>query len=119
VYAAVWSPDGATIATGCRDGQVRLWQAGDGRATGAALRHSSPVLSLAFHPNGRQLAACCRDGTAHVWDVGSGREVTRFRNQAGPCPDWMFPGIAFSPDGSALLTGGVGEAATLWDAASG
>jgi WD40 repeat protein/serine/threonine protein kinase len=131
VYAAVWSPDGATIATGCRDGRVRLWQAtekGTGPLrrgvpspfpTGTVLRHSSPVLKLAFHPDGRRLAACCRDGTVHVWDVPRGREVVRFRYQAGPCPDWMFPGVAFSPDGSALLTGGLANAAALWDATTG
>jgi WD40 repeat protein len=31
-----------------------------------------------------------------------------FRYQPAECPDWMFPAVAYSPDGRLLLTGGRG-----------
>ncbi|HWG41537.1 MAG TPA: protein kinase [Gemmataceae bacterium] len=119
VYAAVWSPDGKTIATGCNDGKVRLWHSTTGQPSGVELTHPSAVLSLAYRRDGQHLAACCRDGTIHVWDLASGRETTTFRYQPWKCPDWMFPGVAFSPDGATLLTGGQGTSAHLWDATTG
>ncbi|HEU4753493.1 MAG TPA: hypothetical protein VFU47_10340 [Armatimonadota bacterium] len=34
VYSLAFSPDGATLAAGCRDGKVRLWGMTDGKLIG-------------------------------------------------------------------------------------
>src|SRR5262249_40048764 len=55
-----------------------------------------------------------------VWDLASGEAAATFRYQPAECPDWMFPAVAYSPDGRLLLTGGyAGGGATFWDADTG
>lgn len=63
-----WSPDGATVADGSADGQVRIWDVKDGKLLGQAL-HGSKVNNLAFGTDGR-LYSASDDGTARVFQLG-------------------------------------------------
>lgn len=85
----------------------------------AAFPHTPPVLSCAFSPDGRYLAAANMLGEVRVWDLrggGAGEPVSKWTT-----PDFTswgstkthhycggIYGLAFSPDGSALLGCGMG-----------
>ena len=56
---------------------------------------------LAFSPDGQTLAGCATEGLITLWDVAAARIVTNFRGDVR-----AVQGLAFSPDGQRLLTGG-------------
>src|SRR5262249_61832087 len=77
VRPAVFSPDGARLATASRDGTARVWDA----RTGAPLKrleHPNWVNGVAFSPDGARLASTGQDGAGGGRGGGAGR--------GGPCP---------------------------------
>jgi WD40 repeat protein len=68
-YCAAISPDGTLVASGHRDGSVRLWQLASGRLLATEARHRGLVGRAAFSPDGRQLATGDRHGQIYVWPV--------------------------------------------------
>lgn len=70
IHLLAWSPDDRTIATGCQDGRVRLWQRATGRLLLTLLElppSQRDLLDLAFSPDGQWFAACDDQGGLHLW----------------------------------------------------
>jgi WD40 repeat protein/serine/threonine protein kinase len=112
VFSAAFRRDSRVVVTGSKDRKARLWATDSGEVVGE-LRHPDKVLAVAFSPSNHLVATGCGDGNARLWDTSTGATRTL------PVPDPRYPivQVAFSPDGSKLLTvGGVGQ---LWDTATG
>ncbi len=69
VHSLSFSPDGATLAAGSRDGTVVLWDTETARRVATHEGHTADVRSLAFSLDGATLASGARDGTVLVWDL--------------------------------------------------
>jgi WD40 repeat protein len=75
-------PSGTTIAAGCADGTVRLYEAATpgmlpAWADAPALTgHVHGVTALSFDISGRFLATASRDGTARIWDLATRSATT-------------------------------------------
>jgi WD40 repeat protein len=69
------------------------------------------VLSIAISTN--YIVAGYRDGVITVWELGSWREVA-----AAPLHRSFLEGLAFSPDGRLLASGGVEHVIQIWDFAA-
>ena len=118
VLAAAWSPDGTRLATGDRDGAVRMV---DTTALGAMphaaapfSRHDAAVWRIAWSPDGRILATASADGTVRLWDAATGRELRRITGHGA-----RLYGVAFGPDGTVVATASSDHTARLWDVATG
>jgi WD40 repeat protein/serine/threonine protein kinase len=115
---ATWpalSPDGCLLGIGTQTGAVHWLNAETGgllAATSAAHRHL--VGGLAFSADGTRAASVAQDGTVALWDASSFQLIVSFKGHMQAAH-----GVAFSPEGRRLVTGGGGrEAVKLWDMAT-
>jgi WD40 repeat protein len=111
------SPDGTLLASGGNDNRVCLWNAADGSLVRELAGHQRHVYSVAFHPQGQFLLSGDLVGVVKQWDVASGKEVRTFdakplhTYEGGQQVDFGgVRGLAVSPDGKWLATGGLYKA---------
>jgi WD40 repeat protein/serine/threonine protein kinase len=114
-----FSPDGRTLAAGFgkysqqEAFQVKIYHAETGREAVAFPGPNGGVNHLAFHPDGRRLAVAGSQ-VVEVWDVGAPKRVHELPGHT----KWIY-GVAYSPDGKWLATGGWDRTIKLRDATSG
>jgi WD40 repeat protein/transcriptional regulator with XRE-family HTH domain len=108
VFAQVFAPQAAILATGGQDHLVRLWDVSNPakpRLLGSPLGGiADAVESIAFSPDGRTLAA---GGGGHVlllWDVTNPAHPDRLSTLTGL--KGVVQTVCFSPDGTTLVAGG-------------
>jgi len=114
VEAVACSPDGRTVALGCRDGIVRLRHTTDGGGSLDLVGHRSAVKTVAFDRCGTTLVSGSADGEARVWDVAAARPVAILGAHASRLQE-----VAFDPAGRRVATASHDWKVALWDAASG
>jgi len=105
------------LASGARDGVVRLWKAADGSPVKELRGHARDVYSAAFHPDGRSLASGDYDGKVLHWDVASGRLVRTLeapglvtRDPDFLCDVGGVRALAFDVKGGRLAASGLRDA---------
>jgi WD40 repeat protein len=87
VYCIAVSPDGKSLASGTRDGQVVRWDVGAGVPKWARHAHEdertgyTQVRSVAFSPDGRILASGGWDLTVRLWDAANGAPKRTLRHE--------------------------------------
>lgn len=72
VFSLALSPDGRTIATGCIDGTVKLFDFDSGREKASLQVKDGAVYSLAFSPDGTRLASGS-ESLVRIWNVADGK----------------------------------------------
>ena len=119
VDSAVFSPNGAQIASGSDDNTVKLWNVALGTVTRTFATfegNGGPINSVAFSPSGAVLlsgsGSMGRDSGMKLWDAATGVLVrTAEQHQEA------VRSVAFSPDGERILS--TSDRMKLWDARSG
>ncbi|KAF8557940.1 WD40 repeat-like protein [Imleria badia] len=73
ITAVAYLPDGRRVATGSRDGFVKVWNVENGRQEGASMKHEGIVICLAVTRDGTKIMVSTSDEDAEVkvWDVES------------------------------------------------
>ncbi|EAU82152.2 ribosome assembly protein 4 [Coprinopsis cinerea okayama7 len=111
-----FSPDGSCIASGSWDNTIRIWDAHSGKALLEPMQgHTDWVTSVAFSPDGSRIASGSWDNTICIWDAHSGKAL--LESMQGHT-DWVTS-VAFSPDGSCIAFGSHDNTIRVWDAYSG
>jgi WD40 repeat protein/tRNA A-37 threonylcarbamoyl transferase component Bud32 len=128
VTSAAFSPDGTRVVSTGVDRAVRVWDAKTGQELVAYWGHQLPVHHAAFSPDGRRVASAnpvsinlfgpqgrgTHPGKVKVWDAATGRELFTLRGHSGPVTS-----VAFSPDGSRLVSASEDGTLKIWDAVAG
>jgi WD40 repeat protein len=114
VSTVKFSPDGTLLASGGADNNVRFWHAGNGVPVRTLRQPFGGVNTVAFSPNGAVIAV----GTAafnqnlNIWRVADGALLFgRISAHANGTT-----GVAYSPDGQFLATGGRDRTTKIWAA---
>jgi WD40 repeat protein len=105
VLAICYLPDGKSVISAGVDQTLRLWDSSTGRHIRTLDNHVGPVNDVAMRPGGAPdappvVASVSEDGTVRLWQPTIGR-LMRFARLAS-----VPRVVAWSPDGTRLITGG-------------
>ncbi len=113
VTSVSFSPNGMTLASGSRDGEVKLWDIATGENIATFGGHRSGVTSVALSSDGITLASGSYDRTIKLWNVIKKEYIGILERHAH-----FVTSVAFSPDGTTLASGSGDETVRLWDVAT-
>ncbi|CAN6658192.1 protein Hir1p [Trichomonascus vanleenenianus] len=141
IYSVSLSPDGERLASGGLDGKVRVWStkavyesiSGDnGKVTGpkqlcSMSNHNGAVTVVRFSPNGNYLASGSDDRVVLIWERDDTRVPRKEFGHQGEADSeaWVarkrlighdndVQDLAWSPDGSILVTVGLDSSIIIW-----
>ncbi|MDE2887986.1 MAG: hypothetical protein OXR72_07200 [Gemmatimonadota bacterium] len=104
------SPDGATLASGSRDGTVRLWDVENHEEAATQEVQGEGIVAVTFSPDGASLVSGTSNGKVLSWDLETG-------NAALVSGHGSLASMALSSDGVTLAMGYQDGTIRLWDAA--
>jgi WD40 repeat protein len=103
--------DGRTLALATGLAGVLQWNTRTGRPVAAVPQ--KPCRAIAVAPDGKTIAAAEGRGI-NLWDVGTGTKRAILKGHGG-----LVWSVAFSPDGTLLLSGSKDKTVRFWDPAAG
>lgn len=107
-------PDGKLLASAAANGTIRIWDVASRRTLMVLTdREASPIRSVAFHPRERTLATGCNDGVIRLWPLTPGAQPKLLRGHTN-----RVTGVAFSQDGSLLVSGSWDQTVRVWNLAT-
>lgn len=118
IYAISMHPDGKTLASGSKDGSVKIWdmQAGKELRTLQIVEPSADrkgVTNVTYSPDGKTLAIVTYNGMLLFYDTGTWQEIDRVTAHNA-----LIWGMAYTHDGNLIATGAEDGTIKLWDAHS-
>jgi WD40 repeat protein/predicted Ser/Thr protein kinase len=111
VWAVAFSPDGRHLASAGDDRVLILWDR-KGQPVHVWRDHPAAVRAVAFSSDSNQVAAGCKP--VQIWDVTTGQAVCTLTGHTG-----RVNAVAYSPDGSLLLSAGTDRTVRVWEAKTG
>jgi Probable transposase/WD domain, G-beta repeat len=105
--------DGAYLAAGTSNGEVRLWRVVDRAPLLAMQGHTGGVHGVALSADWRLVASGSFDGTVRLWETASGQPLATLQGHTG-----LVWGVAVSADGRLVASSGYDGTVRLWEAGS-
>jgi WD40 repeat protein len=112
VLAVAFSPDGKVLATGEKDGRVRLWNVITGKELLTLRGHSNWVNSVAWSGDSLTLASGSDDNTVKLWNVQTGDCVRTLEGHGNSV-------LSVAWNGDTLASGSHDKTVKLWNVQSG
>ncbi len=133
---AVISPSGNHILIGGADDKVRLWDTSKGEVVLTFSGHQGTVRDAVFSPDGELVVTGADDGSLKVWEAANGKLVRTIHSQEDeilrkptlvdavsgqPVVDTSaaVTCVAFSSDGTRIVSGGSDNAVKVWQTETG
>src|SRR5262249_4299774 len=121
LHAVAVSKDNVLVATGGKEGVVRIYTFADAKQIGS-FHVTAPVHALAFSPNRQVLLTACKDKTIMASNVqfnpgqplppDFGKEIQRFAHAAAAAD------VVFAPDNSTFYSASADKTVKAWKVAS-
>lgn len=111
IDAVAFSPDFRVMASGDRDGIVRLWSMPQLQPIRSLTGHTGPIRAIAFSPDARRVATGGEDKSIRVWDANTGLLIKTYLGQNEPVRM-----LSFTAPGHQVLSAGSGKSVKLWNA---
>jgi len=116
VNSVSYSSDGRLLASGSKDGSVRVWDTRTGEeARSPLLSGTGSVVTVDFAQNSRWVASGTESGVVCVWNVTPGQTSHRRLNGHSHPVNC----VKFSPDGSRLASASFDNTLSLWSLETG
>ncbi len=97
----VFDRSGTRLATGCRTGEIGIWDTATAKSISKPAGHGGQQVSaLAFSPKGDRLASGGFDTVVRVWSVDDGKSQAALTGHKG-----LVLSLCYSPDGLLLASG--------------
>jgi WD40 repeat protein/tRNA A-37 threonylcarbamoyl transferase component Bud32 len=106
--------NGAQIAVGYRNGNVKLFNPASGNEVRTFQGHNASIVSVVITNDGLRIASVDKLQVIKVWDVATGNELHTLTPNHGAVSH-----IVFSPAGHQFALGGADGSVTIWDSATG
>ncbi len=111
----VFDRSGRRLATGCRTGEITIWDTATAKAVSKPAGHGGQQVSaLAFAPKGDRLASGGFDTIVRTWSVTDGKPQAVLKGHKG-----LVLSLGYSPDGLMLASGERHGPIKLWSTADG
>jgi WD40 repeat protein len=109
-----FSRDGTMLATGHRDGSVRIFNAQTGEIRHVFKGHTDEIADIEFAPDGQTLASGAADTTIRLWNVQTGVQIRALEGSSDP-----ISYLKFSSNGSMLAAANLANVVHWWNPSSG
>ncbi len=118
VESLAFSPKGRRLLTGCEDGDARMFLIASGELMAKLPSNGGMIAQVAFRSDGEGCSISCIGGKstsgARLWSVAPEDGLPRLLLHGETVRT-----LGFSPDGSALFSGGDDRVGRLWEVATG
>ena len=114
-----FSPAGSSLAVGCTDRQIVLFNSDSGDRLSAVTGHKLKVYDIAWMPDGESLVTCdgnwskSEPGTVKIWEAGSLVEIGKLNGHATG-----VGAVAIRADGKELASASRAGRIKIWDVSS-
>ncbi|KAI7869368.1 WD40-repeat-containing domain protein, partial [Spinellus fusiger] len=119
IRAVCFSPDGAYLATGAEDKQIRVWDIAKRRIRNVLSGHEQDIYSLDFSRDGRIIVSGSGDRTARIWNMTDGACLHVLRIKDLDQKDPGITSVAVSPDSRLVAAGSLDKMVRVWDTHTG
>jgi WD40 repeat protein len=110
VTSVAFDAKGKRVASGSRDGSVKIWDPETLQVIQTLTGHKGWVNGVAFSPDDQRLASASHDRTLKVWDAATGKVCYTLRGHK-----FEVVAVAFSPDGRRLVSASWDRTLKVWD----